>query len=281
MNGTREIAEIVLSSLIVLLHLFGIYLLYLAKLTTLQKTQRFFFLNLSVSEVFIFVTSIMRRIATLCHNDHLATYFRLTLQGVGFPVYYLTMISLTLDRFFAVYLNIRYHLFWSDVKTRNLLIFIWCIGILTGCIFYIMKPSTELLTAYYFTSCGILCMLTAIITYSYIAYKVIANRKQEKQKVKALNDSGPMNTRKIVNKANPPKGLYTVGLLVFTFVVFINIPDQIFAYYGRRNVVVPRTLSLALHIMYYSAFASDFFVYVFSSKPIRKIAIKKIRFGYT
>ena len=45
-----------------------------------------------------------------------------TVRGYGFnTVYLLTMIYLTLDKMFDIYLNIKYHVYWNEIRTKVLL----------------------------------------------------------------------------------------------------------------------------------------------------------------
>lgn len=275
------IVKFVIVSIALLLHVFGIYVLHLAKHSALQNTQRLYFLNLSISEVFILVAALIRTTEYLFEKNDFFLYVRLTQQGFGFPVYYLIMISLTLDRFFSVYLNIRYPLFWSEKRTKCMLLGIYCTGIIIMCVFMTVKPSVHFLFSYFFITWGYVCILTAALTYSYITYKVVKNKKQQKRRIGSLSmkpGRESSNSRSKIKKRSPrPSGLYSVMFLVLTFFVLIMIPDQIYSYYGRNQMAIPMNIKVLLDAMYFTAFASDFFAYTFSSKPIRKIAIRTLR----
>lgn len=288
MDEVAKIIEIIVLVLILCLHVFGVCVLLSAKASTLPNVQRLFFLHLSISEILIVFTAILRRATLLLHgkSSKFYIYSLLTQQGLAFPLFYLLMIFLTLDWFFAVYLSIRYPLFWSTKRTKYLITSTWCFCIIICSIFYTMKPSIDVLDAYYFPCCGIACIMTAIITYSYIAYKILRNRSIQKRRVLSLNHMQACNTRNTVATSVPtdcvrptqrPKGFYTVGLIVLSFILFINIPDQIFSYYGRNKLPMPSPLKLPLNIMYFCAFASDFFIYILGSKSLRVIALRKLR----
>lgn len=295
LHGMEEIViivEMIIVASLLMLHLFGIHLLHLAKDSALQDTQRLFYMHLSISEALILLMGIVRRTGMLCQNHDAFLYPTLIQQGLALPLYYMVMISLTLDRFFSVYLNLRYPLFWSDRRTKYLLTCIWCISIAVLCIFLILKPPQAILLAYYFNSCGIICISTAVFTYSYISYKVFNNWKDHNRRVQSLSTKAKStehesatasntvaaSSRKDIEQRHRPKGLYSVGLLVLTFVVFIAIPDQIYAYHARNNLQMPLNTRIVVNTMYFVAFASDFFIYAFSSKAIRKIAANQFHF---
>lgn len=191
------IVQMLLFSPGILLHIFSVYILHLAKKTSLQNTQRLFFMHLSISEILIQLFAILRRVGRIYQNDDMIIYMNLAQAGFSFIVYYLVMIFITLDRFFIVYLNIQYPLFWCDQRTKYLITFTWCLaaGTLVTC--FLLKPKETFLMVYFYPVFGLICILIAVLCYSYIFCKIYNNKKQDRLRAISVTSSN--------NNETPPR----------------------------------------------------------------------------
>ena len=263
------------------LHLFCIYILYIARGTHLKDNQRYFFMNLSLSEFLICFVGILKRICKIYQWNEEGSYVRFIQAGVATFIYYFIMIVLTMDRFWEVFLNIRYPIYFSSKKIKIAIATIWglsiCFTILL-CILNTVNPkiSNDILTYFYFIF-GIICIVVSAFTYTFIAKRIYDNKISEDKQISAIssvdNTISNAKKRKILLKS-----LYLSGLFLVTFLFFVIIPEILYFYYDLKSLKMSKQLSTLLTASYFVAYTSDVFIYVLFSKYIRRIILR--RFGF-
>ena len=108
---------------------------------------------------------------------------------------YETMIFLTLDRFFSIFLNIKYPLFWTYSKTIKLVIGAWIFNLLMLVAFWLNRVSLTVLNTYLYVIFDILFLVTSIGTYTYIIAMI--RKKQKVCNLELTNNTliAPYNLR--------------------------------------------------------------------------------------
>ena len=274
--------QCVLFSIPMVLHLFCIYILHVARGTNLKDNQRYFFMNLSCSEFLICFVGIIKRICKIYGWKEEGTYVRFVQAGIATFVYYFIMIVLTLDRFWEIFLNIRYPVYFSPRTTKIGIAIIWALSVcftFALCGLNTTHPDVpnSILTYFYFVF-GIVCIAVSAFTYMYIASKIYNNRIKEDIHIPAV---GSLSSSETVSNAKKRKillrSLYLPVLLLVSFLVFVIIPETTYFYYDLHDLKMSDQLSTTLTASYFIAYTLDVFIYVLGSKIIRRTITR--RFG--
>ena len=106
---------------------------------------------------------------------------------VGLGMMYMVMITLTMDRFFRVYLNIKFSLYWSDSQSTKLVAGLWAMQLTLLAVFYLIEVTADNLNTYLFVVYDSIFLMIAIITYSYIFIKIKKNRRAINRVAAALS----------------------------------------------------------------------------------------------
>lgn len=113
------------------------------------------------------------RFSLIQHNR----YYVISVNCCFFVVpFFLIIITLTLDRFMEVHLNIKYHLYFNATKVRCILVANWIVGAVLGTVLITLRAlrGTKILTIVYlviFPCLEIVFLCVATVTYAYIYSK--------------------------------------------------------------------------------------------------------------
>jgi len=268
------------------LHALGLLVLLKTPSHELGLSNKLYFVNLSIAEIVLSVTGILHRVLP----KDVYSILKVAQYLFGSCVMYQVMIFLTLDRFFRVFLNIKFHLYWSDFRTKILLAVLWMFeGLMFASSFFIGVEHMLYVASFIFPSFDVIFVVVSVFTYTYIFAKIRSNsREQEKiyssrMKRCRRNDIEPRNpsfananggTSKIKSKIRRPmigKQFLSIFLLVLTFVFFTITADAIqgyhFVFRAKKVSIAMETLTIALYSLSYTA---DVFIYIFGAKPVRK-----------
>ena len=292
------------------LHLISIYIIYKAKHTRLQSNQRLYLIHLSISEFLTCFVGIIKRVAKLYNEKHLAFQVHIAQAGIATFVYYFVMIALTMDRFFEIYLNIRYPMLFTERLTHYVIGVIWFLSACFTVFLYVTQTTSsdinDTVLLYFYPSFGILCVVVAILTYAYIIRKIYGKLYRNNNKVSNIDTSAITNLSPVIARHRVAinnvtdrtttsnamegghlkilqrqlykkitKGIYFPILLILTFASFIVVPEIIYFYYGYFKINMSETLRTVLTTSYFVAFTSDVIIYVLASKPIRETIFRK------
>ena len=86
--------------------------------------QKVFFINLCLAEVTITALAMIKRIITPLNLESYHTSVLLQ-YNIGYMLMYEVMILITIERFCAVYYNIKLPLMWNDTRTKILVVSLW------------------------------------------------------------------------------------------------------------------------------------------------------------
>ena len=248
-------------------HSFGLFLLLKTKFPGFNGFfQNLFFINLCLSEVMITSLAIVKRVIT---SSHTAYYPILIFQYlIAYLLMYEVMILITVERFCAVYFNIKLPLMWSNTKTKILTISLWVFNSAMFVVVLMMELKQKLLDTYMFTILNVIFIMVAIPTYTYIFKKI----KQKKKSVASLNKRE--NTRP---SENTRKQFLAVFLLVISFFIFNVIPDFVYFFTGIFAINLPLWTFHFLLFVYCFSYIMDFLIYMFTARPVRRTLRKLVR----
>ena len=243
-----------------MLHVLGCYLLTCQYRNGLQNTQQLFLINLSVSEGALNFLQLLTNhvdptssglinnlkagnISTTNHVHRLSSsdissspstvatmirHYIKTVRGYGFTtMYFLTMIYLTFDKLLDIYLNIRYHLFWNERRTKKLIVVTWCITLTSAILVSVAYHFTgfndhETLDLYVYPTLDVIFLFIASLTYVFIFHKYKKSRIPPVPM--NINQSAVrLSTFKVFQKSR----FYIPVLLITSFIIFVAIPDFI------------------------------------------------------
>ena len=117
------------------------YLLICLPYSSMNSTQRLFLLHLSLSEFCLTFMEMIKRILHITlrsQDNYILEYLNIIQFSSAAMVYYLIMIYLTADRFFELYLSIKYNLYWSETKSKGLLITTWLVFVMVTIIILLL-----------------------------------------------------------------------------------------------------------------------------------------------
>lgn len=280
-----------------MLHCIGLCLLCFRGTRT-GKNQKIFLMNLSASEICICLTGALQCLFSKQYGeDHLA-YKLSTVSCLTFALpYYMIMISLTVDRFGEVYMNIRYHLYWSTRLTRYLMATIWLINttLLVVSLIKLLKNANatsqylkRLYYIYIYQTADIIFLIIAVVTYVYITKKLVKNRKLSSTSVSIslsteqsilFNENNeiilPLHsnhaTHSIQRKSNVMRRrrFLLPTLLVVTFIMFVVVPDMVNFFVHNYSPEQEPLFRTICEVAYGLGYLSDATIYVLLSIPFR------------
>lgn len=293
--------QCIMFSIPALMHLVSIRVLYKAK-HRLQMSQRMYLIHLSISEFLTCFIGIIKRIGKIYNYKVFAFQVHIGQAGIASFVYYFIMISLTLDRFLEVYLNIRYPIYCTEERTKIVVAGIWVLSVCFTIFLYTTQLSAssdlnDTILIYFYPIFGIICVLVALFTYTYIARKIYANLFKHRSRIAPIITPSTVSTEnKDINRENislsttaediktmkrnfykrSVKGIYFPILLIATFALFIVIPEIVYFYYSYNRIQMSENLRTVLTTSYFIAFTSDVVIYVFGPKAIRETLVKSL-----
>ena len=165
-------------SIAVILHSIGITLLL--KLRR-KRNQDIIILHLSVSELFMCLLDIVQNI--LSRDDYVTVMtsrvksYVIIVNCCFFVVpSFLIIITLTIDRFLEIYLNIKYQLYFNKKKLKVILTVHWVLGSILGTVLLVVRlthgtHARLVIFMFIFPALQAIFLIIAIITYAYIYRK--------------------------------------------------------------------------------------------------------------
>lgn len=278
----------------IVLHCFGLYLLRCAGTSKLESNTRIHLINLSLSELAVLILGMVRRILILCQLDSLVIYYVMVFEYFGATVLYLLVMTLlTLDRFFKLYLNIKYKLYWHKSRTKKIISLLWLSLIVTTSLYAIfVEHDKESLRSrcylYFYPICEGLFLVVAVCTYHYalremetsIFRKRNSSRKStvsRKNFQKSYGKNAKVISRRLdMRIKRSRKGIWMIALIIITFIMFHVTTDQVFFYLTTFETKTQQWFICMSSVVYSLGLCLDIIIYIFATPCIRKIMIKKL-----
>lgn len=235
--------SLLFSILVIVLHSYGLRLL------NRIGDKHTFIANYSLWLIFWAISNLVRYpIIQFATKDSVYTYWTLVIEGARIP-FYLAIVYITFDRFFQLFLHLRYNR--SALRKHKLTfcmlsLFIYLVWLaVTIPLFHGRLVSFKLLiniTSLYMSACfHILIALMFVAVYSYIAYKLFKSK-----------DGARIDIKK---KEKPKFRKLAVPIIIVTaFILFQTVPDCFIffgsAHYGSWTIFLFRIDALMNALIY-------------------------------
>lgn len=290
MNFVIDIALTLIVILNIVFHSVGIYLLLSLPTRDLQET---YLMNLSTSEITgnileLFVNRVPKILTyhgiTLKFISRIREFTSIIFATVISTTYYFAMIFITLDKFFDIFLSIRYPTYWNKTRAKRLIMCVWglsvlvCIGLSVAYAFRRFSYKNEIRT-FFMTPLDVLCIILATVTYTFIFKKF-----QEKRTKPVVPTFLTSNNAILERRPSPPscwqifrRSRFLVSvLLILSFLLFMIVPDMINLFYGLVYRDDSEALRDTTMIVYQVSYLFDALIYLFMHQPIRRLIKKKL-----
>ena len=249
------------------LHCLGIYLLL--NLKHEKSNQPIILMNLSTAEIFMSAFDLVYNVMLKQKiGGNISEYFYI-IQCTCFVIpSFLILTFLALDRFFEVYLNLKYPIYFSRKTVLRWLLACWMLGLIQGVIMVTLQVVCDIGALRYifvilFPFFEFIFFTVAVTAYSYLYIKY---RKMQR-KVPSLQHTSMVFRR---------RKMFVPTLILFTFFLFAIIPDQLhlFMFYVyRRGSDLMMSIILTLYV---TGFICDACIYIFLQKGVRILLMKKL-----
>ena len=284
-----------------ILHLCGLYLLFVVKNLGPAEEQRAFLVNLSISEAgFCFMKMAHRFLFLFGHNE-IARKIWIFQTGFFFTEVCLIMDMLTVDRFLAVFLNIRYKKYATNRAVNFCILISWIIsGMLYLICFLVVdiKDVVNLFTFFIWPIEQYSFLLIAIPVYVYIFIKISKNRRKMKILRRRLSsDPSSLTTGfVVVNQASVStssrvkkhsfsvsarekikKNTFVPFLLIATFMLFWLVPDQIQLGLLVTINYIPPEIHFFSNLSYIVAALCDGLIYIIGTPRVRQLLKQRLK----
>ena len=177
--------------------------------------------------------------------------------------YYSIMTLLAIDRFLVFYLSMRYLSKWPPKRLFNVLVLIHVISFLIYICFACLIVSNLIEWRHFasimsipFVIWDVIYVLLVAATYIYIFFVYKRHVKLVKEKLKSKN----MRHFK----------LFTPTLVIFTFIIFMCIPDFINTFTQFGKIKGKRLVFSIVAVLYRISLLTDPIIYIYNSKLLRK-----------
>ena len=277
----------VLSIIPLSLHIFGLVLLWKARRAYSNRSQFLFLVNLSLSELVFVILGLLMFVCSILAHEKISFVF-LVLQYIGATlVYFFVMIFMTLDRFFEVYFNIKYPLYWNSKSCQRLMLASWVTFFLLA-ITALVHPDFDKTLLYHwcykyiFPSVELAFILIAIFVYSYVFAKIRWKYPTSLTNSHTSHPTSLINRNRHIsqrhqNSSRQMNGFYLPTLVIITFILFAILPDFIQFYAHVTHRELSDDMECVIYLMYLLAMTTDALIYVMLSPPLRRMLRRKMK----
>ena len=284
---------ILLCALSSMFHLTGSYILICLRHSTMNGSQRLFLLHLSLSELYMTAVELIKQLYYVAMNSNgfILDYINVVQMSSGAMVYYFIMIYMTIDRFLAIYLNMRYKMYWSGSKTRCLLKVTWVIFFMLAmvtCLLhkYQLINYRELFYMYIWPATDAVFLVVALGTYGYIIQRVYKRNKftsyfKTSSKISDITKNATTGSQQNQNTTTGSEKnqsffmkptFYVPMVLILTFSLLIVAPDLALAFV----ILSGKTVSEDILSGVFMAYMVSTLLHIFLSPHVRRMLMKKL-----
>lgn len=307
----KAVFALSLKLLNIILHSVGILLLKWLLREGKGDEQMIYLVNLSTTELAINALSFVRNLLKtmpypIFHSPafkEIVDYSYIADYAILKYSMYMTMIIITLDRAFLIFLNVSYHVYWNMDKAKRYVISIWVSAFLLFIISSVVYDTSSVVTYQnksIITTAADTMSLNNTTIYTTNMSEVIRIEKRKTNLFLVLNyatvafdllflgiavssyclifhkykQTRP-DTKQGAWKVFRQSRFYVSALLISTFIVFVIPSDFIWVFYSlyHRNEVI----ELMTTISYAISYLSDGLIYIFMNDNVKKQLLKKLR----
>ena len=260
-------------------HVFGLFLLFKTPKSNTEATNIQVFLLKNLSIVEICITSLLLGIvvASISGSVHLKTYATLYHWTTFTLLYYLNLIMITMDRFLAVYLNIRYPLVVTRCKVIIGISVSWISSFIFGISYHAynkhLNPEVMLakvvthMTTYFFPTSDLLFLSITSFSYGYIYRSLRHHRMAAISLQKSINEN---TTRQETILRKIRANVFVPVFLITSFFLCIILPGQALFFSNLLKQNIPVTAWFATELVYVICVIIDALTYIMFFPQVKK-----------
>ena len=175
--NTTEALTLVVIIIPLLLHALGLALLTVSKFSDRNYglTQKIYLVNLTVAEMMTCVLGIAKRM----YRAEVHFRWLSLIQFIFVYMMYEALVFMSLDRCMAVYLNIRFPLYWNNRSTLKLIVFTWLLNASLSLTFWYSDITIRTVEAIMFPVFDFVFLSVSIPTYLYIYVKIKEKQRKD------------------------------------------------------------------------------------------------------
>ena len=279
MNIALSVILSTLNVVTMMAHVLGCYLLTCQYENGVQNSQQLYLINLAVSEGSLnFLQLLTNHVGVDVDSSSLTVvrHYIKTVRGYGFnTVYLLTMIYLTFDKLLDIHLNIKYHLYWNEQRTKYLITTTWCLTLTSAITVSIVYHYTgfkvhEGLDLYVYPTFNIIFLIIASLTYGFIFHKY---KKSRHPPVQLGNTQVRQSTFRVFQRSR----FYIPVLLITSFILFMAVPDfiQMACVASGQSHDGHFVLTTCLRILWAISYFIDAVIYILIKTSVRNLLKEK------
>ena len=254
------------------LHIFGLTMIYKTRSKSSRyviTTTSYFLISLSIFEI---IHIIILKVTTFLTFDSRWWLYATSYQSVtNLAQIYCIMIYMTSERFFRIYLGIKYPLYWNAKSTKRLIVGTIITLNITSVPFLVFYPRSLSFPLYTVPIAGVVLLIHFITCYSYIFWKVKKSRL-------SLNYGAPStlpgNYPPVKNKSQDVSLLNfkVPSLIVLSICVFYFAPNihVIFLQRKRARIEFEEQYFKFLNFLHQANMACDALIYIWLTPRIKK-----------
>lgn len=271
----------------ILLHGVGVYLLIYLYTRGKLSVQNILILNLSFTELIMNSLEVIRAILSILIEYNVSPsvcnefkkYLLITMFSGISIVFYIGMFYITLDRLTCITLSLHYKIYCTLTRAKFVLLVTWICAVLICFLFnlayYLCDFDWEgLLYKFVFPILEFAFILLALITYILIFRKY------------SHSESALFRQRGITGFNVKPKSkvvlfqesrFFVAVVLIFTFILFMVIPDLVLLFVGVIDGKMSEELMTACWISYAISNMADACIYIFIQERMKKLLMLKLK----
>ena len=259
----------ILSIIPVTLHALGIYLLH--QPNPVQTNQKLYLINLSVIEILlVLIKNVSLHIKIFADDPTIYECLSLIHDGICFT-WMNVLIGLTIDRFFEVWLNIKYGLYITENKTKLIILVSYFVGASISLALIVGKYSCDIVTKkisqyYLYPIYGTLTVIVFVLVYAYIY------RRLRVARIRAA-------TVNLVHIKENKRNHFIPMWIIVSFILFIYIPFVMYTIVFFTMKITRRDSHIyqVLNIIFLMNFTADALIYILLHQAIREKFLSIIR----
>lgn len=205
-------------------------------------------------------------------------------NATGFSlIFYFNMIYITLDRLLAILLALKYPVYWDEYKAAILLKVTWLFGVIVlvlCCVFFNDSLAWEAIVfKFVYPVLQFPFIILALFTYVFIFRKFKVSRKPPVILTRIDSSKTVVSRQNSTFEALKHSRFYISVLLIFTFIVFMIVPDLIYLFHCVlfKTSNCSSTVLTACWVSYGVANISDAIIYIFLQVEVKALLLKKVR----
>ena len=265
-------AVILLDVVTLIFHSIALVLLRMLQNSNLHGNQKLLLIVLCTTELIYAVVDIAQKTAKLLNSINIYKCFWVFNVITVVLMYMSVMTLLTIERFLAIYLNIKYDLLCPQRKTKIVITVIFIICLFAGIPGLVISLNNHVLVGralvrYIYPAFEICFVIVAIFTYLYITKQIYKHRRNREKLERQLKQTKSFCHIKKQSSSNKLR-IFLPSLIVITFLFFTVFPNILKLCYSLKVFASDFIVEIA-YIMIPVGFIVDPVIYIFNLKVVR------------